>query len=491
LDLSQAVPSASTYSMPHARGNLLKCREPSRSRAPAYATAAVMGAGFVFSMAMCWPGHLSYDSLVQLLEGRRGVYSGWHPPAMSWLLGLSDWLVPGTGVFVAVTALIFFVSLLSLLWLVGRPHWAAPVFTTVCLLIPQVALYQGIVWKDVLFANAAVGGFVAQTHLRRNWNSPGWRCGLVAVSFLFLLLASLTRQNGAIVLIAGTASLAWIWGRQTGNWRAAILGCSGVLLLSALLALTATAALSARLVPDAGLSRQLKRLELYDLTGAMAHDSALSSPVLAQQDPALLKLLRSDGVRFYSPLRSDWLARSAPLQAALERVPDATLKRAWLDLILHHPVDYLRARAAAFRWVTLTPNIALCVPYVVGLRGPRQTMEALGFRTRVNARDEWADAYGKLFVHTPILSHLTFIVLMIAEFAFLTRRGRTADIPIIAMLCGASAFAASFFFISLACDYRYNYILDLAALVTLIYIALDPRLKPEGDADLSSAPPSR
>jgi hypothetical protein len=35
-------------------------------------------------------------------------------------------------------------------------------------------------------------------------------------------------------------------------------------------------------------------------------------------------------------------------------------------------------------------------------------------------------------------------------------------------------FCASFFFISLACDYRYFYVLDLSALTTLIYIALYP-----------------
>ena len=132
--------------MPPARGNLLKCREPSGSPAPAYATALVMGAGFVFSMAMCWPGHLSYDSVVQLLEGRTGVYSGWHPPVMSWLLGISDWLMPGAGLFVAVTALIYFLSLLSLLWLVPRPFWAAPAGAARCMLLPPVVVEKGTVW---------------------------------------------------------------------------------------------------------------------------------------------------------------------------------------------------------------------------------------------------------------------------------------------------------------------------------------------------------
>jgi hypothetical protein len=38
------------------------------------------------------------------------------------------------------------------------------------------------------------------------------------------------------------------------------------------------------------------------------------------------------------------------------------------------------------------------------------------------------------------------------------------------------AFAASFFIISIACDYRYLYFADLAALAGLLYAAVDPPL---------------
>ena len=39
-------------------------------------------------------------------------------------------------------------------------------------------------------------------------------------------------------------------------------------------------------------------------------------------------------------------------------------------------------------------------------------------------------------------------------------------------LAGA-AFAASFFIISIACDYRYMYFTDLAAMAGLLYVAID------------------
>ena len=38
------------------------------------ATAAIIVAGAAVTLALDWPGHLSYDSVIQLLEGRTGVY---------------------------------------------------------------------------------------------------------------------------------------------------------------------------------------------------------------------------------------------------------------------------------------------------------------------------------------------------------------------------------------------------------------------------------
>jgi uncharacterized membrane protein YphA (DoxX/SURF4 family) len=60
---------------------------------------------------------------------------------------------------------------------------------------------------------------------------------------------------------------------------------------------------------------------------------------------------------------------------------------------------------------------------------------------------------------------------MIALFA----RRRAADIAIAFMLLATFAFTASFFVISIACDYRYLYFLDLATLVAAFYVAFDWR----------------
>jgi hypothetical protein len=241
-----------------------------------------------------------------------------------------------------------------------------------------------------------------------------------------------------------------------------------------------TVALSTRTVPDRGAAKQLRVLELYDLVGALTFDPGVQLPELQQTDPALLAAMRTDGRRLYSPIRSDTLARSPRLQSVLGQAPDNILHRPWLDLVLHHPELYLRERGAVFRWVFLTPDLSPCVPYVVGFRGPPQVLEALQMKQRFSLRDEFVDSYGRSFIGTPVFSHASYLVLAFLELVLLLYRRRAADIVFVCLLAGSLAFSASFFFVSVACDYRYLYLLDMAALVSLLYVALDPRVREAG-----------
>ncbi len=83
-------------------------------------------AGFVFSAAANWPGHLSYDSVIQL-PGRpdrhiRQLASAGHVlAARIWVMLL--W--PGAGLFVLFDALLLFGSLLALVLLFPPRGWRA------------------------------------------------------------------------------------------------------------------------------------------------------------------------------------------------------------------------------------------------------------------------------------------------------------------------------------------------------------------------------
>src|ERR1700758_3062038 len=127
---------------------------------PRRIASAILVLGFAVMLAMNAPGQLSYDSVAQLADGRAGFYNSWHPPVMAWLLGLFDRLVPGTLLVLIFPGLLLLSALLVLLCLKPR-GWPSAALAILIVLTPQWLLYQGEIWKDMLFADAAIAGFAA------------------------------------------------------------------------------------------------------------------------------------------------------------------------------------------------------------------------------------------------------------------------------------------------------------------------------------------
>ena len=149
----------------------------------------------------------------------------------------------------------------------------------------------------------------------------------------------------------------------------------------------------------------------------------------------------------------------------------------WLDLIVQKPGLYLQVRADVFRWVLQTPVIDRCLPVHLGVGGPAKAMADLGMTDRFTPRDQRLYNYVTWFLDTPAMSHVAFAGIALVVGVVLLIRREPADLMIAGLMAGALAFAASFFVISLACDYRYLYLLDIAAITGALYLALDPRLR--------------
>ncbi|HEY1710927.1 MAG TPA: hypothetical protein VGG10_21865 [Rhizomicrobium sp.] len=440
----------------------------------AYLTGGVIVAGFVFCLAADLPGHLSWDSIVQLLEGRTGRYMGWHPPFMSWLLGLFDAVLPGTALFVAFDATLFFGSLYSLVWLRPKVSWAAAAVALLIVVSPIALLYQGIVWKDVLFADTTVAGFVCLTWASARWQRAGLRFALVAVSLVLLGLATMSRQNGALALLCAIAALGWIASRhEAPRLRMLVTYAASAAAFAFVFITAANIALGWRIVAPSGPAKQLRLLEIYDIIGFVAADKQLPLNELHAYAPDLEQAVRTDGVRLYNPERNDPLAASQSLQTALVEAPWDAIRGQWLDLILHHPLLYAQVRLEVFRWIFLTPDINACLPYLVGITGPQAQMEQLDMEEREDGRDDRLRDYTQWFLQTPVLSHLFYAFLALGTATLLFIRRRDADIPIAMLQAGTLLFSLSFLIIGIACDYRYLYAMDIASLVGVFYIALD------------------
>ena len=452
---------------------------------PRNLTRWILAAGLLVMLGANLPGHLSVDSVIQLYEGRTGVRQTWAPAIVSWLLGLGDEVVSGAGLYVTASAALVAAALLKLVDLRPRAAWLAPFVALALVASPQFAVYQAIVWKDVLFANLAVAGFVALAFVSRAWEGrvlPGdeeeapARAGLaLGAALICFTLATLVRQNGIIVTVIGAVALGWS-ARGRGPRAAFVWGVGG-LALTLLLALAVNAAVEPRQVSDKLRPDKAARiLQHYDVIGAAAHDRRERLDLIAQADPKARDVLLSKGVAAYTPARIETLDADEAVRKALWRTPDAVMAAQWREVLTHRTGAYLAHRLDVFWQALATPDLAACLPVHVGVSGPPQMLEALQLAGRQDPEDLAMARYAERFYRTPLYSHLTFAAIAAVLAGFLLLRRDPGDAPIAALLVGALGFTASFFVISVACDYRYLYVLDVASMTGLLYVALDPGL---------------
>jgi len=446
------------------------------------AVAAVLLLGLTASVVINWPGHINYDSTVQLAEGRAGLYQNWHPALMSWMLGVGDKAVPGVCLFTLFDTLTLYGAALSLCGLANSPLRLAPLVAVAFVLTPQFAIYPGIAWKDVLFAAAAVAAFVCIAHAAARWREPIWRAGLVALALAFTVIAVLVRQNGAVIAIFVAAAIGWIAARHQSARVAAGVGLAALAVIAAA-ALLIFVGLSRQFTPgyDA-VADQIKQLRVFDIVNAVSRRPGLKLDVIRADNPLFEKLIRTRGVQVNRPYSHDLLMDDPVFGRVADRAPDEVVRRQWYDFVRRHPMLYLQVRAEVFRWIVMTPDPDSCSPLEVGVFGPSDAVQTLGLAYRHDQRDAALVDYGIRLSRTPVLSHLTYFLIGCGVLAFLFRRRRASDLAIAMMVLSSFVFAASFFAISFACDYRYLLFVDLSAMTACLYVVLTARAKRQGDA---------
>ncbi len=440
--------------------------------------AAILIAGFAASVIVNFPGHLEFDSIMQLLEGRAARYSNWHPPVMSWLLGVSDAISPDAAAFVILDTAASFGAILSLLWLVKRPAWPAIAAALAIVTLPQMFLFQAIVWKDVLFADACLAGFVFLAHAAAHWERPRLRFALLGGAVLFITLGMLTRQNGAVILPCAAVTFAAI---AAPRWQTRLRYGAGLLAACAVLAGLCNAALQMRATKALGAAEQVEDLQLYDIAGMLQRDPHLGIAILEHDSPALARLLHGAGARLYTPAAHDALRDKSGI-GPLMLPSRLAVARQWRALLWAHPLSYLTVRGTDFSWLFFSAHADQCPVYTTGIDGPAAEMKTLGLAPRFDDRDEALGEYADALIGTPAFSHPFFAVLGLGCFVLLLRRRRPADLAMAGMLAAAALYTASYFVVSLACEYRYLFVLDLSAIAAAFYLIADVTKRPAPSA---------
>ncbi len=426
-------------------------------------TAAILVAGAMLSLAVNYPGHMEFDGIMQLAEGHSGVYSNWHPPVMSWLLGLSDALHGDAWLFVLFDTVLGTAAFLFLLCSTRIPTWLTVLAALVIVALPQLLLFPSIVWKDILFANATIAGFCClslASEARAKWLLPG--------AIILLALAVLARQNGIVMLPCAAFAYGMAAGqRDRSITRRSLLFGFAVFAV----AFAGNSLLQLRASGELGPTRQIEYLQIYDMAGMLKAQPELTLDRLQAQAPAMAHFLRNTGRNLYTPAQQDPVVFDARIRPLI--FPSlGTVGEQWRELVAAHPLLYVQVRAQAFAWLFLQRHPEQCLTYTIGVFGPDKQMKQVGQAQRYDGRDEWLeDHYAQPLVGTPALSHVMFgLAGLICLIVLLVRRD-TSDWPIAGMLVASSLYVLSYFFIGVACEYRYLFVMDMTALAAMFYLS--------------------
>jgi hypothetical protein len=241
------------------------------------------------------------------------------------------------------------------------------------------------------------------------------------------------------------------------------------------LALAGNAALQLRWDGTPSPEQQFKVLRLYDISGMLRRDPSLKLSVMDREAPDLAHLVRTRTVNLWTPVKSDKMEIPAVVDA-IDTVPASVYAKQWRAMIAERPGVYLTVRSDVFRWVFQPPDVGLCHPFHVGNQPGEEPLDGYVIVRRMDAHDVALKHYGEFFLHhTPVFSHGLFALLGLGVMVLLVRRRAPTDIVLASLIASSLVFSATFFVLSIACDYRYLYLVDLSALAGALYVAADWR----------------
>ena len=453
-------------------------------------------AGFCVSVTVNYPGFMGYDSILQILEARAGIYSDWHPPFMAFIWHFTNRVIPGPfGMLILQTSLVWCGTfLIAAFFFDGAPY---PLLAlTPCLLVfyPPIFGISGMIWKDILmwgFLALAIG--VAGT-IRTL--SPASACRGIAkllVGSLVLLAALLCRHNAVFAIIPLiTLAVVRSIGPTTSARHLTTTSLIGVLAFAAML-------LGATLINNALTTYKTTawyQPAFFDIAGIIhGLSDAGEQNAIYQRIPARL---RGNGslenlLHTYSP--SNW-GTMAQIESPAFRPDPSThhstsardditeqeknaLGRLWLETILHHPFAWFMHRDAVFAEVIGLTHNDLRVPVAMGKPYPDWLATAYGradpdlnsFQSYVSWR---LTNLSRHFIFRPWLYLILSTLVIVACLAF--RGPMQTQCALIAT--SGLAYEASLFFFAPAADFRYShYMIYTSLLAFLLFVARPLKLQ--------------
>lgn len=415
----------------------------------------------LFAFVMQYPGQASVDTIIQLENGLSGVYNSNQPPAMSFII--AHLTMPGT---LLLDVLLFAFAVAELLRLAPSHAKRRRLALFLLFLFPVSLIYIGILWKDVLFANAAILGMLL---LPPRGDRPRWR--YLVLSAAVLALGTAVRQQGILVVVA--ALLYLLFASGLGRWRWRVVG----IWLVAFVVFSGGIKLAVNASGDTSKSYAfigpLYQLAMFDLGGIASRNPDMPFPALTKAAPTQPPEQRATHARIeavmhdYQPRSQDAMGPAISKTGVF--LPPPAVFADWRRSVLAYPGSYLLHRFDYFTWVIGCHDVTKCLPFYFGISAQPAVMVAkVGIKPGMNARAHVLNELGKstLFLFRPIL----YLALSLALTIFLIYRDWRRHSLMIAIQLVGLAYAASYLLVGIACDFRYTYLSTLASLFGVAYV---------------------
>lgn len=410
------------------------------------------GCGFGLTLLVFYPGVMTYDARFVYEDIAAGFLGDWQSPVMTVLWAAIDPIAPGSGSMFLLIATLYWLGFGLLAFTTARRSLAAALALLALALSPPAFVFVGIIWRDVLLANAwLLAAALAFAFADRT----GWpRTTAQATALVLLALGVLLRPNA---LVAAPVLAAYIlWPAQFSWRRAALIFVPAAVGLFALVQVTYYGVL--------GAERQnvLHAIFVYDLGGITHFTGQNQFPVTWSASEA--EMLGS----CYQPTEWD-VYRSEPCEFVMERLKNEALfgspalTDAWRRAIIGHPLAYLQHRAALM-WNFLTAE--------------NFTMWTMDLddqsKIQLNGRFPFASliAIHDALKPTPLFRAGTWLLTCLAICAFAWRRRDTRAGAFALGVCGSAAvYVLSYAAIGVGSDFRYAYWAVLASMAGGVVLA--------------------
>jgi hypothetical protein len=430
-------------------------------RAPRHlyvAVAVLIALGYGLTLAVFYPGIMTYDAKFVYEDIAKGVLGDWQSPVMTVLWRAIDPIASGPGSMFLLIATSYWLGFGLLAFALARHSSRLAVLLPLLALTPPAFVFVGIIWRDMLFATiwllAAVIVFAAAEGGAR------FRMMVKVLALMLCAFGVLLRPNA---LIAAPILAAYIaWPTQTCWKRTAILLVPAMAGFFALVQVVYYGAL--------GATRQhpLQSIMIFDL-GGISHFTRQNQFPVTWSEPESAMLLNS----CYQPTQWDIYWRLEPCDFVMRKVErdeklfgTPAITEAWTRAVMRHPLAYLRHRSA-FMWNFLGgDNMTM---WLADVEHPAGTVfpDRPAFAALVWLHDRLKP--------TPLFRAGSWLLVCIAVCGFAWPRRETREGAFALGVCGSAAvYVLSFFAVGVASDFRYGYWAVLAGITGGAVALLSP-----------------